>query len=102
MINGGFECVLISTDNIDLDLNTKKYSDHIVYSYVYKTICVDDRYSKPYKIYFGEDAIDNFLYDMIKGSEYCSKVIGTEFNEPFVMNEKVHEDFNNSTKFWIC
>ena len=27
---------------------------------------VDDRYCKPYKTYFGEDAIDKFSNDMIK------------------------------------
>ena len=34
---------------------------------------------------------------MIKESEYCSKVIETQFK-----TEKDHEDFNNSTKCWIC
>ena len=47
---GDFECVLIqSTDNIDFRLNNKKYQDHIVYSYDYKLICVDEGYNKPYK-----------------------------------------------------
>ena len=56
-----FECVLIpSTDYIDFDPNTKKYQDHIVFSYGYKLICVDDRYSKSDKTYFGGDAIDTF------------------------------------------
>ena len=27
---------------------------------LFAVICVDDRYSKPYKTYFGEDAIDKF------------------------------------------
>ena len=38
---------------------------HIVCSYCYKKICVDKVYSKPYKTYFGKDAIDKFLNDMI-------------------------------------
>ena len=38
---------------------------HIVCSYCYKKICVDEVYSKPYKTYFGKDAIDKFLNDMI-------------------------------------
>ena len=70
-----FECVLLSaTNNIDFGLNTKKYKDHIVCSYDYKLICVYERYSKPYKTYFGENAMEKFLNDMIKESEYCSKV----------------------------
>ena len=43
-----------------------------------------------------------FLNDKIKESEYCSKVSETEFNKPLVLNEKDHEDFNNSTKCWTC
>ena len=27
---------------------------------LFAVICADDRYSKPYKTYFGEDAIDKF------------------------------------------
>ena len=29
-------------------------------------------------------------------------VIKAAFNKPLVMTEKDHEDFNNSTKCWIC
>ena len=83
IIFGDFGCVLIpSTNNIYFRLNTKKYKDHIVCSYIYKLICVDGRYSKPYKTNFGEDAIAKFLNDMIKESEYCSRVTEIEFNKP--------------------
>ena len=64
----------------------------------FQKMCVDGQYSKPYKIYFGEDVFNKFLHDMIKESGYCSKVIKTEFNKPLVMTEKDHEGFNNSTK----
>ena len=74
---GDVECVLIPlTDNIDFGPNTKKYQDHIVCSYGYKLIYVDERYLKPFKTYIGEDAIDKFLNDMIK-KVCCSKVIET-------------------------
>ena len=42
---------------------------------------------------------------MIKESLYCSKVTERELNKRLVMTEKYrknHEDFNISTKFWIC
>ena len=52
-------------------------------------MCVDNRYSKPYKTYFGEDAIDIFSNAMIKESEYCSKVIETKFHKPLIMTEKI-------------
>ena len=98
-----FECVLISsTNNIDFGPNTKKYQDHIVSSYDYKLICVYERYSKSCKTYFGQNAMDKFLNDMIKENEYCSKVIEIKFNKLLAMTEKDHEDFNNSIKYWIC
>ena len=63
----------------------------------------DDQYSKSYKTCFGKDAINKFLNDMIRESEYCSKIMETEFNKPFVVTERDNEDFENSTKSkcWI-
>ena len=43
IIYGDFECVLIGlTNNIDFGPNSKKYQSHIVCSYGYKLICVDN------------------------------------------------------------
>ena len=39
---------------------------------------------------------------MIKESEFCSKIIETEFNKFLVLTEKDQEDVNNSTKCWSC
>ena len=62
IIDANFEYVLIpSPDNINFGPNTKKHQNHIVCSYGYKLLSVDERYSKPYKTYFGKDAIDKFL-----------------------------------------
>ena len=55
-----------SADNIDFVSNANRYREHIVCSYNYKLKCVNDRYSKPYKAYFGEDPIDKFLNDLIE------------------------------------
>ena len=65
-------------------------------------MCVDDWYSKPYKNYFDEDAIDRFWNYMIKENESYSNVIETKFNKPLIISEKDNEDFNNSTKWWVC
>ena len=39
---------------------------------------------------------------MIKESKYFSDVIKKNFNKEFVMTKKDNEDFENSTKCWIC
>ena len=55
-------------------------------------MCVDDWYSKPYKNYFDEDAIDRFWNYMIKENESYSNVIETKFNKPLIMSEKDQEE----------
>ena len=37
--------------------------------------------------------MDNFLKEIIKGSEYCSKVIETEFNKPVFMTKAIMKIF---------
>ena len=59
ILYGGFECVLTpSADNINFGPNTEKHQGHTVYSYGYKLICVDERYSKPCKTYIHKDTAD--------------------------------------------
>ena len=54
VIYADFECAsLSSTDNGYHYLKTEKYQDHIVWNYGYKLICVDEKYSKTWKSYFG-------------------------------------------------
>ena len=38
-------------------------------------MCVDDKCSKPFKSFLGEDAVYNFVTSMIKESKYCSDVM---------------------------
>ena len=43
------------------------------------------------------DAVDKILDDMIKESEYCSKVVETEFDKPLVTTKK-YKNSKNYTK----
>ena len=61
-----FKLIEMVSNNINFDSNTKKYLDHIIWSYGSKLICVDAQYHKPYKTYFGEDVIEKFLNGVIK------------------------------------
>ena len=55
-------------------------------SYGYKLLCVDDKFSKPFKLYLGRDAVYYFIINMIEESKYCSDVMEKHFNR---------EDFEN-------
>lgn len=67
---------------------TNKYQHHTDCSYGYKTVCCyDDTYSKPVKIYRGEDSTEKFMQEMLKEIEYCRNIISTKFNVPLVMSD---------------
>ena len=50
------------------------------------------RYSKSFETCFGESSINKFLSDMMKESEYFSKVIEIRFHKPFVITKKDHDN----------
>ena len=80
---------------------TNKYQKHIVCSYGYKLVCVG-KFSKPFKTYFGKDAVYNFINSMIEQSKCCCDVVKKHFNKEPVITEKDNEDFKNSDKCWAC
>ena len=68
MIYTDFEIILVPKNNGNQNLNesyTNKYQKHTACSNGYKLVCVDDKLSKPFKSYLGEDAVYNFI------SKYC-------------------------------
>ena len=78
------------------------YQKHIACSYDYKLVSVDDKFSKPFETYLGKDAIYNFINNMIEECKYCIEVMKKHFNKELVMTKENNENFNNSTKCWIC
>ena len=82
---------------------TNKYQKHTSCSYGYKLVCCyDDKYSKPVKIYRGENTISYFMLDMLSEVEYCKKMINMEFQKPLEMTEEEEELFKGSDKCYIC
>ena len=89
----------MSEDNVNQNPNesyTNKYQKHVACSYVYKLVCVDDKFSKPFKSYLGEDTVYNFISSMIEESKYSSNKMKKDFNKKLVMTKKDNEDFENS------
>ena len=69
MIYVDFESILVPEDNRNQNINesyTNKYQKHIACSYGYKLVCLDDKFSKPFKSYLDEDAFYNFISSMIE------------------------------------
>ena len=82
---------------------TNQYQKHTSCSYGYKLVCCyNDKYSKPVKIYRGENTISYFMLDMLSEIEYCKKMINMEFQKPLEMTAEEEELFKGSDKCYIC
>ena len=100
MINADFESILVPEDNGKQNPNESygnKYQKPVACSCGYKLICVDDKFSKPFKWYLDKNAVYNIIRSMIEESKYCSDVMKKLFNKKLAMTKN-----NNSTKCWIC
>ena len=101
IIYGDFESILVSENNGKQnpeDSYTNKYQEHSAFSYGYKLVYVDDKFSKTLKTNLDEDAVYSFINNIIEESKYCSDLMKKDFRKELVMTKKHVEDFKNSTK----
>ena len=62
MIFADFESILVPKNNGKQTVNdpyTTKYQKHVACIYAYKLVCVDDKFSKTFKSYLGENVDKN-------------------------------------------
>ena len=52
---------------------TKKCHKHVPCSYVYKVVCIDDKYSKSIIVYRGVNAAYEFIKSILKEHKYYKK-----------------------------
>ena len=91
MIYANFESIIVSEDNVKQNSNesfTNKYHKNVACSYGYRLVCVDDKFSKLFKLYLDENALYSFISSMIRESKYCSNVMKKHFNKELVMTKK--------------
>ena len=67
-----FECNLKSV-KCDEGSYTKKYQDHIPWSFAYKVVYIDDRFTKPTVVYRGENAAYEFIKATLQEHKYGKK-----------------------------
>ena len=100
-IYADFECNLRNVEVYEGSY-TKKYHDHVPYSYAYKIVCIDDKFSKPIVIYRGENAAYEFVKAIFKEYKYCKKIMKKHLNRKLIMNEEEEYFFQQSNSCWIC
>ena len=65
---------------------TKAYQTHDDCGYGCKVVCCyDDKYSKPFRIYQGENAVYKFMNKMLHEVQYCKNIVRNKFNRPLKM-----------------
>ena len=104
LIYADFESILVPQNDEKQNAEksyTTKYQKHIACSYGYKVICIDDKFSKPFKTYLCKDAVYNLINSAMEESKYCSYMMKKHFKKELAMTKEDNENFKNSTKCWI-
>ena len=65
---------------------TKKYLSHFPCSFLYKVVCIDDKFNKKVVFYRGKNAIYKFIKAILKECDYCKNVIKKHFNKNLIMS----------------
>ena len=52
---------------------TKKYHEHVLCSYAFKVVCIEDRFSKPIVVFRGENAAYKFIKAIFQEHKYFKK-----------------------------
>ena len=82
---------------------TEAYQKHTDCGYGYKVVCCyDDEYSKPVQIYRGENAVHNFMENMLEEVNWCKSTMKKHFNKPLKMTKENETDFQKAVKCHIC
>ena len=100
-IYADFECNLQDIEIYEGSC-TKKYHDHVPCSYAYKTVYIDDRFSKPIVVYRGENDDCEFIKAILEEYKYCKKIVKEHFNKNLIMSEEEEYLFQQSNSCWIC
>ena len=100
-IYAGFECNLKNVECYE-GTYTKKYHEHVLCSYAYEVVCIDERFSKPIVVYRGENAAYKFIKAIPEERKYCKKIMKDQFHKNLIMAEEEEHLFQQSNSCWIC
>ena len=82
---------------------TETYQKHTDCGYGYKVVCCyDNKYTKPEQIYRGENAVYQFMENMLEEVKYCKNIMKKRFNKPLRMTENDEEKFQKAEECHIC
>ena len=93
VIYADFECITVPIKE-EHGKQTVAYQEHKACGYGYKIVCqYDDKYSKPYKGYRGENAVYKLIENLSEQIEIKKKIIKQNFNKEIIISKKEQNDF---------
>ena len=102
-IYADFESLLKKVDtgiNNDCFSYITKYNQ---YSFAYKIVCINDKFSKDVALYRGKAAAFKFIQSVFNEYSYCRSIIKKHFNKNLVISaEEEEEQFEKTEMCWIC
>ena len=81
---------------------TEKYQRHIPYSFAYKVVCVDNKFSKDVVMHRGKNAAYEFIEAILKEYDYFKRIMKKHFNKNLAMSVDEEERFQLANSCWIC
>ena len=78
------------------------YQDHVPFSFAYKVVCVDNKYSKKIVLYRGRNAVNKFIRLILNEYKYCRKITTKCFCKNLIMSSEENERFDMTNICWIC
>ena len=54
---------------------SKKYQDRLPFSFAYKVVCIDDKFTRPTVVFRNENSAYESIKAIIKEFEYCQKIM---------------------------
>ena len=99
-----FDCC-VEYISIECDSNssyTKKYQEHIPYSFAYEVVCVDNKFSKKLILYTGKDGANRFIKSILSEYNYCRKMVKKYFCKNLIISAEENERFEMTNICWIC
>ena len=96
-----FECNLKSVEIYE-GFYSKKHQDHILCSFTYKFVCIDDKFIKAIVVFRVKNAAYEFIKTILKEYEYFKNIMKKHFNKDLFISEKEEEQFQLSNVCQIC
>ena len=74
--------------------HTEKYQNYIPCSFLYKVVCIDNKFNNRVVLYGGKHATYRFIEANLEEYDYYKKIIKNHFNKNLIMSVEEKKKIN--------